>query len=43
MILREDQLMVGMVAIRVKNRQRADKKEEAAMQNTMTGNYWTGG
>jgi len=35
--------MVGMKAIRLKNKKRAEKKEEAAMENTMTGNYWAGG
>ena len=43
MILREDQLMVGEMAIRTKNLQRAKKKEEAALENTMQGNYWAGG
>lgn len=43
MILREDQLMVGEMAIRTKNLQRAKKKEEAALDNTLQGNYWAGG
>ena len=43
MILREDQLMIGEMAIRVKNKKRAEKKEETALQNTMIGNYWAGG
>ena len=36
-------MMVGEMAIRAKNLQRAKQKEEAALQNTVTGNYWAGG
>ena len=35
--------MVGGMAQRVKNLERAKRKEETALQNTMTGNYWAGG
>ena len=35
--------MVGELAMRVKNLERAKRKEETAMQNAITGNYWAGG
>jgi len=43
LILREDQTLVGEIAIRKKNLERAKQKEEAALQNTVSGNYWAGG
>lgn len=43
MVLREDQLMIGQMAMRVKNLEKARTKEAAAMKNTLQGNYWAGG
>ena len=42
-ILREDQLMIGEMAMRVKNAQTAKRKEQATLENTLAGNYWAGG
>ena len=43
LILREDQVMIGEMAMKVKNLEKAKQKEDAAMKNTLAGNYWAGG
>ena len=43
MILREDELMIGERAIKLKQLEKAKLKEENAIKNTLEGNYWAGG
>jgi len=43
LVLREDELMTGQKAINIRDAQQAKRKEEATIQNTLQGNYWTGG
>ena len=43
LILREDELMMGERAIKIKQLEKEKLKQERAIKNTLEGNYWAGG
>jgi len=43
LILREDELLTGVTAIRVKAYKKEQRKQANAIKNTLEGNYWVGG
>jgi len=43
LILREDELLTGVTAIRVKAFKKEQRKQANAIKNTLEGNYWAGG
>jgi RNA-binding protein NOB1 len=43
LILREDELLTGVTAIRVKAFKKEQRKQANAIKNTLEGNYWVGG
>lgn len=43
LILREDELMMGMKAHKVKELKKLEEKEDVKVKNTLQGNYWAGG